>query len=131
MLLHTEMSPYWMGFIFIFIHTTIVHAEYAEEGVVLPHSTTTNGTAAVPLRQHKWQHILEERPRLAESIHAATGWRVEWIPNRRAHPDKPSLLSTNPLGLLCSNSFGHVRRLMYTLLRCPSSQVELGSLCIH
>ncbi len=60
----------------------LVHAEYAEESVVLPHSTSSNGAAAIPPRQHKWQHILRERPRLAESIQAATGWRVEWIPNR-------------------------------------------------
>ena len=50
--------------------------------MVLPHSTSSNGAASVPLRQQKWQHILRERPRLAESIQAATGWRVEWIPNR-------------------------------------------------
>ena len=64
----------------------VVHAEYAEESVVLPHSTSSNGTAIVPLRQHKWQQILRERPRLAESIQAATGWRIEWIPNRCTIP---------------------------------------------
>ena len=53
---------------------------------MLPHSTSTNGAAAVPLRQHKWQQILQERPRLAESIQTATGWRPEWIPNRCTIP---------------------------------------------
>ncbi len=69
----------------------VVHAEYAEESVVLPHSTSSNGTAIVPLRQHKWQQILRERPRLAESIQAATGWRIEWIPNRCARLGFPKL----------------------------------------
>ena len=43
---------------------------------------STNGDSVVPLRQHKWQHVLQERPCLAESIRSATGWRAEWIPNR-------------------------------------------------
>ena len=43
---------------------------------------STNGDSAIPLRQHKWQHVLQERPCLAESIQSATGWRADWIPNR-------------------------------------------------
>ena len=65
---------------------------------MLPHSTTGNGTAAVPLRQHKWQHILGERPRLAESIQAATGWQVEWIPNRCARYQTPPAEYVQTLG---------------------------------
>ena len=55
---------------------------------------STDGDTAIPLRQHKWQHVLQERPCLTESIQSATGWRADWIPNRYAvvneHTESPS-----------------------------------------